>query len=133
MANREFILSINQSEIINQSNKEWYGNNFNIISEGDIHGKKSIRCIKNINQVITNVNYPYKIEYKEYIMPLMDSNKGSINFKNKNNYTEVIWALDYKTLPLMEEITYKMYSRVIENSLKKLKTYSERTKYQKID
>ena len=114
-------------------NKEWYGNNFNIISEGDIDGKKSIRCIKNINQVITNVNYPYKIEYKEYIMPLMDSNKGSINFKNKNNYTEVIWAFDYKTLPLMEEMTYKMYSRVIENSLKKLKTYSERTKYQKID
>lgn len=105
-------------------NKEWYGNNFNIISEGDIHGKNSIRSIKNINQVITNVNYPYKIEYKEYIMPLMDSNKGSINFKNKNNYTEVIWTLDYKALPLMEEITYKMYNRVIENSLKKLKTYS---------
>ena len=30
-------------------------------------------------------------------------------------------------------MTYKMYNRVIENSLKKLKTYSERTKYQKID
>lgn len=114
-------------------NKEWYGNNFNIISEGDIDGKNSIRSIKNINQVITNVNYPYKIEYKEYIIPLIDSNKGSINFKNKNNYTEVIWALDYKALPLMEEMTYKMYNRVIENSLKKLKIYSERTKYQKID
>tara|TARA_B110000259_G_C14034421_1_gene408524 strand:+ start:1103 stop:1594 length:492 start_codon:yes stop_codon:yes gene_type:complete len=112
-------------------NKEWYGNNFNIITEGDVDGKNSIRSIKNVNQVITNVNYPYKIEYKEYIMPLIDSNKGSINFKNKNNYTEVIWTLDYKTLPLMEEITYKMYSRVIENSLEKLKIYSERKKYQK--
>lgn len=103
-------------------NKEWYGNNF--ISEGDVYVKNSIISTININQVITNVNYPYKIEYKEYIMPLTDSNKSSIDFKN--NYTEVIWALDYKTLPLMEEITYKMYSRVIENSLKNLKTYSEK-------
>tara|TARA_B000000477_G_scaffold2994_1_gene2788 strand:+ start:5331 stop:5822 length:492 start_codon:yes stop_codon:yes gene_type:complete len=112
-------------------NKEWYGNNFNIISEGDIYGKNSIRSIKNINQVITNVNYPYKIVYKEYIMPLMYSNKGSINFKNKNNYTEVIWYLNYQTLPLLDEITYKMYDRIITNSLENLKTYSERSKYQK--
>lgn len=111
-------------------NKEWYGNNFNIVSEGDINGKNSIRSKKNVNQVIVNTNYPYRIEYKEYIFPLMESNKGYVNFKNKNNSTEVIWSLNYKSLPMMEEITYKMYSRIIENSLKKLKTYSERKKYQ---
>ena len=64
-------------------------------------------------------------------MPLMYSNKGSINFKNKNNYTEVIWYLNYQTLPLLDEITYKMYDRIITNSLENLKTYSERSKYQK--
>lgn len=113
-------------------NKEWYGNNFNIVSEGDINGKKSIRTKKNINQVIVNTNYPYKIEYKEYVFPLMESNKGSVIFKNKNNSTEVIWSLNYKSLPMMEDITYKMYSKIIENSLKKLKIYSERKKYQNI-
>lgn len=111
-------------------NKEWYGNNFNIVSEGDINGKNSIRSKKNVNQVIVNTNYPYRIEYKEYVFPLMELNKGYVNFKNKNNSTEVIWSLNYKSLPMMEEITYKMYSRIIENSLKKLKTYSERKKYQ---
>ena len=53
-------------------------------------------------------------------------------FKNKNNSTEVIWSLNYKSLPMMEDITYKMYSKIIENSLKKLKIYSERKKYQNI-
>lgn len=64
-------------------------------------------------------------------MPLVKSNKGNIYFKNKtNDSTEVIWYLNYQTLPLLDEITYKMYDRIITNSLKNLKTYSERTKYQ---
>jgi hypothetical protein len=112
-------------------NKEWYNNNFNIVSDGDLHGKNSIRSKKNVNQIIVNTDFPKKIEYKEYIMPLVKSNKGNIYFKNKtNDITEVIWYLNYQTLPLLDEITYKMYDRIITNSLKNLKTYSERTKYQ---
>ena len=112
-------------------NKEWYSSKFNIVSEGDLHGKNSIRSKKNVNQIIVNTDFPKKIEYKEYIMPLVKSNKGNIYFKNKtNDSTEVIWYLNYQTLPLLDEITYKMYDRIITNSLKNLKTYSERTKYQ---
>lgn len=33
----------------------------------------------------------------------------------------------------MDEITYRMYDRIITNSLKNLKKYSERTKYQNKD
>ena len=115
-------------------NNEWYSNNFNIISEGDVDGKNSIRSIKNINQIIVNTDFPKKIEYKEYVMPLIKSNKGNIYFKNKtNDSTEVIWCLNYQILPLLDEITYRMYDRIITNSLKNLKTYSERTKYQNKD
>lgn len=112
-------------------NKEWYNTDFEIISEGDLYGKNSIRSKKNINQIIINTDFPKKIEYKEYVLPLVKPNKGNIYFKNKTNGgTEVIWFLDYKTLPLLDEITYKMYDKIITNSLKNLKTYSERTKYQ---
>lgn len=112
-------------------NKEWYNTDFEIISEGDLYGKNSIRSKKNVNQIIINTDFPKKIEYKEYVLPLVKPNKGNIYFKNKTNgSTEVIWFLDYKTLPLLDEITYKMYDKIITNSLKNLKTYSERTKYQ---
>ena len=110
--------------------------NSKIITYGDIYGKDSIRSINyfsNINQVITNTTYPSNILYKEYILPNRKSNKGEIKFINNKNNTELIWNINYTCLPYTENITYKLYDNIISNNLKKLKLFSERTKYQKIN
>jgi hypothetical protein len=100
--------------------------------EGDEYGKNSIRTKKNINQIITETEYPYKIEYREYILPFFKPNKGEIQFKRKKNNSEIIWKVEYQSLPLLEEITYKMYNNMINNSLKNIKTYCIRKQNQNI-
>jgi len=113
-------------------NNEWYNNNYNLIMEGDEYGKNSIRTKKNINQIITETEYPYKIKYKEYILPFLKPNKGEIQFKRKKNNSEIIWKVEYQSLPLLEEITYKMYNNMIDSSLKNIKTYCIRKQNQNI-
>lgn len=107
--------------------------NSKIITFGDIYGTNSMRSLNffnTVNQVITNTSYPSKILYKEYVAPSFNSNKGEIKFINNNNKTEVIWNLNYTCLPHTENFIYKMYDDAISTSLKKVKTYSERKKYQ---
>jgi len=123
-------------------NNVWYDSYFNnnlcnskIISIGDIYGTNSIRSMNvfnTVNQIITNTTYPEKIEYKEVILPSINYNRGSIDFVNNNNSTELIWNINYtKTdLELIDKIVYKIYDHVINNTLKKLKIYSERRVYQ---